>query len=246
MIFKKELLTTAVLLALGSAASALPSLQLGMPAADGTYDGSAGVETTIANGPVFDLDAYLFDSDPGNPQANAGQFYLSMALIGATGPGSFGSFTYDGNPVNVTADMISGTPSALGAHGIFPTYYFELLFDFTADTTVPAFNTADGSSAGGNMFKHTFSFDVSGLTGGAGVHFDLYGDVWTPGRGPNPGSYKQEFAPFSHDAETGASSSSGGGPSSGEVPEPGTMSLIGAAVMLGSLTMSRRRRVARG
>jgi len=261
----------ATCLGLASSAYAVPSLQLGI--AGGTYDTSS--ETSVSNGPIFDLYAYLNTQNANSP-AISETFYLSMALspaVSETNPApDFGTFTYDigGGAVlvNAASDMVFGVPPVdldngasdpqdLQTHGIFPTYFLQVALTFSATDLSKLYDTQNVDDAApvtpgvgdDTMFFHKISLDLSNLTGGKQLHFDLFTQTLVNSR-CSPQDINcvptlvdidaGDNAPFSHDAQSGPSSS-GGGPSSGEVPEPGTLSLIGAGILLGSMTWFRRR-----
>jgi hypothetical protein len=223
-----SLLVTA---ALASGAWALPVLQLDI--AGGSYD--AATETVVSGSKQFDLIALL------NSESSAGKYYVSMALTPATDvAGNYGSFTVNGTHVDVTADMIYGTPPSefnsafdpgdLSTHSIYPTYFFEYGFYFNPAQTTSDYNVQDSAGRGivgaGDLFYQTFALDVSGLNAGAGLHFDLY-DETTRSGDIDVG----KFAPYSHDAEFVP----------GAVPEPGTLGMMGLGLM-GIGLLARRRK----
>lgn len=204
---------------------AFPALQLNI--AGGTYYG-AGVydSTTLSNGPVFDLYAYL---QPNEKNTIDDTYYLSMAVVPKTGPlgADLGSFLFNGTEINVTADMVYGVPPVellgtayqdpndLSQHGIYETFFYEYGFSFNSPAaTVGAYNVATGETAPGVMNYRSFSLDTTNLTEGYEIHFDLYnsrvcsGDVDVT-----------SFAPFSKDAQ------------SSRVPEPNTMLLLGTGLL---------------
>src|SRR5207253_3766163 len=120
-------------------------------------------------------------------------FYISAAIVPglaqSSPPPNIGSFTIDGvtittatmnwgtPPVDVVDNQNGGGPGNLGSHSIYPTYYAEVSFTFDAAHHVPAYNTADGTTANGDLFYHDFNVDVSGLLAGYAVHFDLYDEA---------------------------------------------------------------------
>jgi hypothetical protein len=173
-------------------------------------------ETIYANNPEFTLSALSQISD--------GMFFISAAIVPQQSEvqyPSFGNFTIGGQTYSA-ADMEWGTPPSphvrggvqlrgagaspkpLPTHGIFPTYFLQLAFSFDPNVTVAAYNTAEGTSAPGTLFSHNFDVDVTGLDAGYGIHFDLYQLV--DGR-------IVEFAPFSHDAQSGGTTIPDGGSS---------------------------------
>ncbi len=217
---------TAIALASG-AARALPVLQLDI--AGGTYDNAT--QTVVTGASQFDLTALL------NSTSASGHYFISMALTPQTSVGGdYGSFMVNGHTVHATADMVYGTPPLeadqsfdpgdLAAHNIYPTYFYEYAFAFDPAQTVAAYNSADGTTAPGTLFAQTFHLDVSGMTGGAGLHFDLYDEV---ARGGDLDVGR--FAPYSHDAEFVPPS----------VPEPGTLGLLGLGLCAIPLIARRRK-----
>lgn len=212
---------------------ALPMLQLDI--AGGSYDGST--ETVVTGAKQFDLIALL------NSRSTAGKYYLSMALTPVTSkPADYGFFKVNGQTVDVTADMLYGTPPAelylpsdpgdLPTHSIYPTYFFEYAFYFNPAKTTSAYDVQDEAGRGlvgsGDLFYQTFALDVSGLKAG-GLHFDLYNEDnnWLD-------VDVDKFAPFSHDAEYVR------GTTPEAVPEPGTLGLMGLG-LAGIALFARRR-----
>ncbi|HBG45513.1 MAG TPA: hypothetical protein DDW94_00825 [Deltaproteobacteria bacterium] len=209
------------------AAYAEPTLQLDI--LDGVYD--TNTETIVATSDQFTLYALLL---PDQDTLLGDTFYISAALVPQTSTSTdLGSFTFNGTTIDVTADMVYGVPpleanlafdaNDLSKHGIFPTYFAEFEFTFDPNNTATAYNTQDDAGEGptpdpnGTMYFEDFLVDVSNLDGDYTIHFDLYtkdgveGDI-----------DRDEFAPFSHDAESGPR----------QVPEPSTLLLLGTAASI--------------
>lgn len=245
------------------AALAVPTLQLGIQG--GVYDGAT--DTVVAQNDLFKLNAYLVSN---NSNTLSDTYYISYALVKnsagvAQNPvPSLGSFTLNGNTINVTGDMVYGTPPAdafgspdpgeLPGHGIFDTYYNELAFQFVSGQQSAEFNVEDDAGdgpsdhPGSGMYWKEFTVDVAGLADGYAIHFDLYNTkVCTNGQGQCNGSGdvdQTEFAPFSHDAQSGGgdhgSCTGGNCPS---IPEPETLVLLAIGLLgMGATTMTRRTR----
>lgn len=187
-------------------ANAVPTLQLGI--VGGTYDSTT--QTIIATSSVFSLYAYI---KPDSTNTLSDTYYLSMALTPkVSASANLGSFTYNGNTVNATADMTYGTPPIdafsqafdpgdLSRHGVFPTYFKEVGFSFDSSNTSGIINTTDnpasGPIAGSGMYYKRFDFNTTNLAAGYGVHFDLYNTKLS-----GTDTDITQFAPFSHDAQS--------------------------------------------
>ena len=238
-VFLTSVFASAVLVA--TPARAVPQLQLDI--AGGTYD--SVTQTVMAGSNSFSLYAYSL-SLPGN-------FFLSMALVPtSTAAGDYGSFTVNGSTVAVTSGMTFGTPPLetilggaatdpgdLPSHGVFPTYFTEQMFTFSASNQSGVYNTQDnagsGPQAGTGMYFARFDFDISNLSLGYGLHFDLYNETLISAcknRNCTLGDIDvNKFAPFSHDAQ---------GMVTTPVPEPETYAMLLAG--LGLLGFEARRR----
>jgi MYXO-CTERM domain-containing protein len=234
----RGLLSALLLSGFSGLASAVPQLQLGIMG--GTYD--LTTQTIVSASKTFDLYAFLnqgsFDQGVGGNKdvTLTEKVYISAALVGPNGPvsqsGSFGSFSIDGTVINVTSNMIFGTPpldsallaggAALPGHSIFPTYFKESgFFTFQSGTRYDSLNTQDDpdlsgltASASGPIYGKKFVIDTNSLAAGYSIHFDLYNsEVKNPG---NQFDYDAAaFAPFSHDAQSSSGSTSSGTTSTG-------------------------------
>lgn len=240
--FLARFLTAGLFAALCSVANAYPTLQLGI--VDGTYNTTT--QTVVASSPVFSLYAFL------KPDANNttnDTYWLSMALspqVPIPG-GNFGSFSVNGTNFQVTADMIYGTPPAdnvpagpgdLGSHSVYPTYFQVMPFFFSTENSSGLINVQTtpgvGPITGTGMYYNLFDVNVTNIAPGYSIHFDLYrARNCTSAAGRCTGANDlviEEFAPFSHDAE------------SQSVPAPGSLWLLGAGLV--GLGLLRRRKSA--
>lgn len=164
---------------------------------------------------------------------------------------NLGSITYDlgsgAVTLNVTADMVFGTPPLdtflqafdngdLGTHGVFPTYFTQItLPKFTDGQQINSYNTQDRAIAGTpisfsgtGMFYQKVKFDLTKLAAGYDLHWDLYSAALVEcNNNPNCNSTDvdvNDFAPFSHDAE---STRNGNPPTPPDpVPEPTTLLML--------------------
>jgi len=228
---KKLILSIASGLALTAPTWALPTWQLDITG--GVYD--PVTETTVATTNPFDLVALYDTAHPETNPTNPVTAFISAAIIPKTNGGSFGFFTIDGVKYGDGGIALQlGTPPIdaafpnLPPHGIFPTLYAEKAFSFSGPNSgsIAGYNTATGESVPGDtlLFK-TFNIDVSGVDPGVVVHFDLYDEII---KTHPKDATDTDFAPFSHDAESGCHHN---------VPDGGaTVMMLGAALAgLGSM-----------
>jgi hypothetical protein len=215
-------------------ASAIPVLQLDID--NGTWVGGSE-ESTITTQNTFSLQALLTPSN-GDTTADiaerlARKYYISFAVtpqIGVPG-GDYGSFSIGSTTIDVTADMVYGTPPLvemldgnpvdhLSPHSIFSTYYYEHEFMFSGAQT-PTYNVQDDSTPGGMSYIEQFAIDTSGLAAEVELHFDLY-TYYHDTQGKKKIVAETDFAPYSHDAGTHRTT----------VPEGGaTLGLFGLALV---------------
>jgi hypothetical protein len=234
-----------LLLAVGRPASAVPFLQLDI--AGGVYDATPGVETIFATTDPFTLYALLTPGGEGAPTGSVDltrQYFLSAAVvprmpltvpppalgvvsIGATSYNVTGDFRWGQPPIESVAALQPPDSRDLAAHGVFETYFIEIPFTFSALNTAATYNTQDnpgGLSPGTGSYYAAFAVDTTGLAAGHYLHFDLYNKVVGTGKPPGSDPFDVgEFAPFSHDAQSGPPPS---------VPEPGTASLVALGLAL--------------
>jgi hypothetical protein len=212
---------------------AIPSLQLDI--LGGVYDPIT--QTIVATADSFTLFAYLI---PDSKTPLAGTYLLSAAVVPKTGPAgaSLGSFDFGASTIDVTADMTYGVPPLealvahdpgdLSEHGIFETFFAEFSFTFAAGSKAIAYDTqatpgvGPTASPAGTMYFKAFTLDVTDLDPSISIHFDLYSAEL--GDGPPDALDRDQFAPFSHDAQSGPGGGGGGG---GGLPAPATLILLG-------------------
>jgi hypothetical protein len=222
-----------LILMTATVSQAIPTLQLDI--AGGTYN--MDTETIVASSNPFTLYA-LLNRNSSNTLND--YYYISAAVSPKTGPDdvNLGSFTFAGQTIRVTEDMTYGTPPIetylgdsatkdpgdLRPHGVFPTYFYEFDFQFSSTNKAVAYNSQDDVGAGptpssvGSFFYQAFTVDTSLLDPNYVIHFDLYNTALA--RRSSTDLDVTQFAPFSHDAESGH-----------KVPEPVTLLLLGSGLL---------------
>jgi hypothetical protein len=184
--------------ALTTTSLAVPFLQLDI--GDGVY----GADETIYNTTdPFTLYA-LVNSASSKYEANR-NYYLSIAIVPQVSsvPADFGSFDFNGTTYSGSnSGWTYGTPPAdapirdLPGHGIYDTMFLEIAFSSFTGTTA-LYNSEDNPGGidlggSGSLLYRAFNLDTRNL-GNYAIHFDLY--TYNNRRVDN-------FAPFSHDAES--------------------------------------------
>jgi len=223
---------------------------------DGVYD--EVTQTTVATGSGFVLYALL------NPQKASitDTYYISMAISPKVdSPAALGSFSFRDMALDVTTvydvtgNMTYGTPpiEALEAfesgdlppHGMFPTYFAEYSFTFDSSHKADAYDVQeyhrDPSHLGGftpnsdgEFYYAAFELNTLGMAADYVVHFDLYNEKVA--RKDATDIDVDDFAPFSHDAESHPN----------PVPEPSTMLLLSSGLGgLFTLKSLRKRKINR-
>lgn len=234
--FVAALAGLAALIIFSSPALAVPVLQLDI-GPDRTYDTST--KTIMSTSTNFTLYALL---NPNRYNRLDDTYFISAAVVPKVGPTdqNLGTFTFNGNTVNVTEGMVYGVPPIdtfvgslpadfqpkdggdLGKHDIFYTFFSEFSFQFSSANTVPKYDTQTLSTSPGYLYRAAFNIDTSGLDPRYEIHFDLYNErvIQSCRTGAITDIDISQFAPFSHDAQ-----------SSRPVPEPGTMMLLGSGLI---------------
>jgi len=206
----------------------IPSLQLYTD--PGVYDTTT--QTWVASDEDFTLSA--FATDPTNDAIlsvalSDDLFYLDASNNVVLEPGT--TITIDGVTLT-SADFVYGLPPIsainpdggggdLGPHDIYPTAFAEITVDIVTPGTIFDVQPLSGGGFGSYQDGYIYDFEVTDAV--EGIHFDLYT--------LNGNDRIKDFAPFSHDAETGPPP---------PVPEPTTLLLFGSG--LASLAFLKRRK----
>ncbi len=218
----------AAVLASSNPAYAVPAIQLDV--SNGVYNNTTS--TIDATTSMFTLYALVDPTSHSISTTDTFDVVAALVTAGAPNPvtvsGAYGSFTFDGTPVNVTSGMSGPGNPGLPPHGVYNTYYELFSFTLPAQYT-PSYDTS-GSQHGpattsstyssGDLQYDSFTVDVTGLSHNYALWFDVYDADSSHG---NSGHYVSE--PFSHAALSGPGGSGGG------VPEPSTLLLIGSGLV---------------
>jgi hypothetical protein len=256
-LIRLPLIVAATMLALSAPVYAAPILQLDI--IGGHYD--QATETIVSDGPNFTLVALLTPRSWADRTALLAETYYISASVSPQLYTStpLGTLTWNDSTLSVTDDMVFGTPPIeeiaaanvfdsgdLSKHGIYPTYFTEFDFTFSADLRATTYNTADDpggptASSVGTSFYQTFTVALD-LPGPYQIHFDLYDTLLSEclrNRTCVPDEDIDHFAPFSHDAQSGPSLNSP--PAPPVVPEPATIATMTVGLTLTGLRALRRR-----
>lgn len=231
-----------------SQAQATPVLQLDI--VNGYYDNTT--QTVQASADDFTLVALLTIPSGSNVAEYLSQsYYISAAVMPQVQRNdSLGSFTFAGSNYDVTSDLVYGTPPVevfdlngadpgdLPGHLIFPTFFREFGFQFSANNVTRTYEVPQNAGQGpiapsvGDPISYYATFTVhNGLLQTLGLHFDLYNAYFNRCASERTSCDRDLFlyAPFDRDAE------------SHRVPEPASMSLVGLGLLAAAGHLRRRR-----
>ncbi|MFA5093589.1 MAG: choice-of-anchor N protein [Candidatus Omnitrophota bacterium] len=208
-----------------SNAYAIPDLQLNIPGGKYVYDfngdGSIGGpfdEGIVTNASNFDIQALLKHGIDANIGSQT--YYISTALLNKDGSAAditsiIPGISINGTPISA-ASWIYGTPTDLPEHGVFPTYYYPLTFNYSTGEFVAdgIFNVADASEGTADGYIRSFNVNIDSIGADQALVFDLYAYETNPS-----GKQKIIFAPFSHNA------------SYNHTPEPASLTLLGLGLL---------------
>ncbi|BAU66381.1 hypothetical protein STA3757_37850 [Stanieria sp. NIES-3757] len=239
-------------------AFAVPNLQLDI--LGGSYD-LTDESIFLNTNSNFNLFAYCSPSNQNNCLSQ--KHFISIAILdenenSLTTGTNFGSFVFNGitygnggnaltfgtPPLNDPAGQDSD-PGDLPTHGVFPTLFSEISFDFVSSKTREEVNTqdnpgtalnADTSPTNTTLLYQDFNVDISGLNTGYRVHFDLYNEEFKTNKNGSDLDV-DKFAPFSHDAYAKKIDKPN---NPQDVPEPGTALALGL-LAVGSLSFLKKR-----
>ncbi|MEW5802947.1 MAG: choice-of-anchor N protein [bacterium] len=136
-------------------------------------------EDILISDPSFTLQALFYLPKKNAPDVVKQDFYLTCALVGLNGTKVSNSpcpFSVSVNNSNYSSDSFSfGQPIGIHSHGVFNTYYTQILFNFDETDFTPdgIFDNQDPLANTEAGYIHTFDISLNGLNKKYGVLFDL-------------------------------------------------------------------------